>query len=135
MKKKKDLDKNVHCQLNTLITFFRFVLKVVDCYLPTQYFVSVLPVWYDVIELIDEPPQISHLVGFLSVETEGLGVRSNEDRKWHSLDVSYSRVRPEDDLVMANGQIGLKYRVFSGIRNLIGWVEPQWAETHFCLTW
>lgn len=47
-------------------------------HLPSHYFVSVLPVGHDVVESVDESPQISHLVGFLSVESEGLGVLSNE---------------------------------------------------------
>lgn len=51
-----------------------------DRYLPTHYFISVLPVWHDVIQTINEPPQISYLVGFLSVESEGLGVLPNEVR-------------------------------------------------------
>lgn len=37
-----------------------------------------------------------------------------EDRKRHSLNFSSSRIRPEDDLVMADGQIGL---TLTGVTN------------------
>lgn len=79
-------------------------------------FVFVLPVSHDVIELIDEPPQISHLVFCLwRARASAYSLMRTEDRKWHSLNFSYSRIRPQDDLVMANGQIGLKYAAEEGI--------------------
>ena len=61
-----------------------------------------------------------------------------EDRKRHRLNLSSSRIRPEDDLVMANGQIGLTLtrvtncqcggEIHSDELNL------GEAETRFCLT-
>lgn len=43
-------------------------------------------------------------------------------------------MRAEDDLVMANGQIGLRYAVGKAVgsrRSFIGRVEPQWTEAEF----
>lgn len=103
-----------HCNNVFLSCFWNSL----DCYLPTHYFVSVLPVWHDVIELINESPQISHLVGFLSVESKGLGVFPNEGRRkklaqpksfWFLPSVCTCKTRTEDDLVMAEGKIGLRY--------------------------
>lgn len=102
-------------QLNTNHAFMIRSSNSLDCYLPTHYFVSVLPVWHDVIESIDEFPQISHLVGFFSVESEGLGVLPNEGTGkklaqlkffWLLPSVCTCKTRTEDDLVMAKGLIG-----------------------------
>lgn len=47
---------------------------------PAHYFVSVLPVRHDDVEPIDELAQVPHLVGFLFVERERLGILPNEVR-------------------------------------------------------
>lgn len=61
-----------------------------------------------------------------------------EDRKRHSLNFSSSRIRPEDDLVMADGQIGL---TLTGVTNCqcggeirSDELNLREAETRFCLT-
>jgi len=74
-------------------------------YLPPHYFVSVLPVRHDVIELIDEPLQISHLAGFLPVESEGLGVLPNEARKRHSQNSVCACSVLNEQLVTANDRL------------------------------
>lgn len=87
---------------------------MVGC-LPAHYFVSVLPVWHDVVEPIDELAQIPHLVGFLLVEREGLSVLPNEVRgttlAWRKYFwLKLHETRAEDDLGIAKRQIWLRYK-------------------------